>query len=700
MEITQQLQQILQDTFKLKNFRPGQLEAITLLLQTGRLLCIQPTGYGKSLLYQVPAVYLDGITLVISPLLALMRDQMMQLKNRFNIGAVSINTDQTQAENAQAFRDVQSRIAKILFIAPEQLDHPERFAFLLNLPISLLVVDEAHCISTWGHDFRPSYRQIIKLARALITQHPDIKLLGLTATANAITEVDIKKQLSVDQKIVNVHRESMDRPNIKLSVIRLSGVAAKLSILLTLLNQIQGSGLIYCATRESTELVAEFLNENEVCTAAYHAGMDALVKQQLQHDFLADKYKVIVATNALGMGIDKTNLRFIIHMDFPGSVTAYYQEVGRCGRDGLPAEGILLYDSADSKIQRHFIYSSEPTLDDFQQVTQVISTASSFPTLGTLRRLTGMHQTMLIVVLAELLEQGFIEKIMSNRSQVYKLTFKKGQPDLSRFIRQLEVRKSELAAMQKYGESEKNCLMRILRAALGDLHSQDCGQCSVCLKNDDHQHVSDKKISNKNDCHLLAITSWLDRRTVAISLKKLDNVATGMAVLNGKLRSSHFVKFMHERIGTNANPLGIPEELFELIKSCLLDISKHYKLGCIIPLPSRTWLKRDVVISCLSQFLKLPAYSQILQWQDLPKARQGELLNNDQRKYNVEKRLTLCDRLHLPPGAILLLDDYVGSGMTLTEAVRCLRENAEIRNEIVPFTIAAVQWRVGKAGMI
>ena len=209
MQVTKQnLEVILKDRFGLDTFRLGQAEAICALMEKNRLLCIQPTGHGKSLLYQIPAVLLDGMTLVISPLLALMRDQISQLTHRFNIPAASINSDQSEYENNIAKTAATAGKIKILFVAPEQLDDIDRFSFLLALPINLAVIDEAHCISVWGHDFRPSYRQIIKLVQSLESKNPEIKILGLTATANRKTEEDIKQQLSTSIP-VSVQRSSM-----------------------------------------------------------------------------------------------------------------------------------------------------------------------------------------------------------------------------------------------------------------------------------------------------------------------------------------------------------------------------------------------------------------------------------------------------------------------------------------------------------
>lgn len=692
--LKEQLQKTLENTFQFTHFRPGQLEAITTLMDQGRLVCIQPTGHGKSLLYQLPSVLLDGITLVISPLLALMRDQLMQLKNRFGISAASFNTDQTEEENYSAKRAVSSGNAKILFIAPEQLDHVEKFEFLLNLPIRLLVVDEAHCISTWGHDFRPSYRQIVKLAHALANKNPEIKLLGLTATANSKTEIDIKQQLRVDDKEIVIHRETMDRPNIRLSVIQTPNTAIKLATLNQLLQTLSGSGLIYCATRENTEMVAEFLQQQGLNAIAYHAGIDTQLKRAIQNDFLHDKYPVIAATNALGMGIDKSNLRYIIHFDYPGSITAYYQEVGRCGRDGLPADGILLYDSNDTRIQKHFIESSQPTFSDFQQVLEVINTSGNQPTnVAYLKRSTGMHPTKLTVIVAELVEQEFVTKTILKGLQVYRLTPKTGSPDLSRYRNQYDMKCKELKAMQDYAEQENRCLMKTLRIALGDPSPDSCGRCSGCVS-ESFKPVLTKDIN-------VTISSWLNRRTVTITLaKKIKNTATGLAVLDGKLRSADFVSFMRDRAKSNIVQIGIPDTLMELIKVCINDLSKHYKFGCIVPIPSRTWPARDTIAKMLGRYLHVPVMLDLLSWQVQPEKRQGELLNNDQRQHNVAQRMQAKETEKIPKGLILLFDDYIGSGATMNEAARALRENARSENGILPFTIAAVKWRLGHSGMI
>ena len=559
MQINEQnLETLLRDRFGLETFREGQAAAICTLMEKSRLLCIQPTGYGKSLLYQMPTVLLDGMTLVLSPLLALMRDQISQLTSRFNISAASINSDQSEYENSTARRAAKTGKLKILFVAPEQLDDIDRFDFLLTLPVSLVAIDEAHCISTWGHDFRPSYRQIVKLVQGLENKNPTIKVLGLTATANHKTEVDITQQLSTSVPVL-VQRFNMDRPNIRLSVIETNGLAHKLSTLEQLIALMPGDGLIYCATRENTEIVADYCQKQNINAVAYHAGFDSDVKRKLQKEFLSGKYKIIAATNALGMGIDKSNLRFIIHFDIPGSITAYYQEVGRCGRDGLPAKGILLYDAGDKKIQQHFISSAQPTASDFTQIFGIIANAQTPPNLATIKRLSGLHPTRVTVVVAELLEQNFVYKTKLNGLQGYVKTQKELCPDLTRYNNQYQVKTNELEAMLNYGEQKDVCRMLILRTILGDELAQPCGRCDICTK---QFHVV-----KTNTDQITIISNWLIQQTVPIKAIRTNNIAEGVAILNGKLRSQLFAEFMKQRMCNNSErPLGLNEELWKLIK--------------------------------------------------------------------------------------------------------------------------------------
>lgn len=689
-ELDQLLQSTLENTFKLANFRPGQREALTTLLTQGQLLCIQPTGHGKSLLYQLPSVFLPGITIVLSPLLALMRDQIQQLNQRFHIPAASINSDQSNEENYQSQIKASTGAIKILFVAPEKLDNLASFEFLLQLPISLVVVDEAHCVSTWGHDFRPSYRQIIHFIRQIAQRSAMTKVLAITATANQQIEDDIIQQLTLPGRTVPVVRQSMNRPNLQLETLAVNSIAEKLVVIKQLLHQLAGNGLIYCATRENTELVANYLHEQHYRVAAYHAGFHPDEKRQLQQAFMDNQYQVIVATNALGMGIDKSDLRYIIHFDVPGSITAYYQEVGRAGRDGLLARGLLLFDEKDKKIQRYFITSAQPLVTDFEAVIDAIKNSTNLLALTEIKCNTGLHPTRVTIVLAELVEQEFIEKKRAGNRQVYVLTNKAGRIDLSRYQRQLEVRERELKAMLNYGSNQlKRCLMATLRKALGDSAIEDCGQCNHCIRS---------QLSIKTDpMAVTLIESWLTSQIVSIDLGKLSACEPGMAILDAKLRSPLFIEFMknRQRAAAPINP-----KLWQLVKTHLMALQLQLACTAIVVVPSRTWGQREEFARLLASELKIPCYLDVLSFRNNPEHRQGECLNNDQRRVNVSQNMTAAFNGNVPTGPIFLFDDYVGSEATLKEAARALKKEAGLKNKIVPFTIAAVKWRLGQQGMV
>lgn len=672
---------LLREKFGMEEFRPGQLEAMQALLEKGRLLCIQPTGYGKSLLYQMPSCVLGGITLVISPLLALMRDQIDQLTHRFSISAASINSDQSEEENALARRNVLEGGAQILFTSPEQLDHIDRFDFLLKLPISLLVIDEAHCISTWGHDFRPSYRLILRFSQALKNARPELKILGLTATADRRVEKDIAGQLSSAEEPVHVWREKMDRPNIHLSVLPAAGTSTKLTLCQDLLAKLPGHGLIYCSTRENAEIVAEYLQQQGISIIAYHAGLESEEKRKIQTGFAKNAYRAIAATTALGMGIDKKDLRFVIHFDIPGSITAYYQEVGRSGRDGLKAEGILLYDKADRKVQDYFIDSALPTEEDFQAVLSAVASAAEPPNITTIKRITGLHPTRVTIVVAELVEQEFLKKESVKRTQVYVACSQDRPLDLSRYTSQHTVKGNELNRIISYAEQRTDCRMGLLRSALGDFSPAACGRCDVCQKQ------TPLPASDASDAQ-----RWLTMRPVPIAGAKTNSISPGLSVFDSKLRTPPFLRFMRGRAEIEEIDPEILELLFKQADSL------NARIGAVVPLPSKTWKAQAPFAKALAKHLKVPILSDLLAWKTPPEKRQGELLNNDQRHHNVHEKMEVHLPDKVPAGALILFDDYIGSGATIKEAARCLRK--EFDHPFIPLTIAAVKWRLGKPGFI
>lgn len=685
------LDRALRDTFGFDRFRPGQREALATLMHEGRLLCIQPTGHGKSLLYQLPASLLAGMTLVISPLLALMRDQVGQLNERFGVAAGSINSDQSEEENEAVVAAARAGRLRILFVAPEKLDNLEQFELLLSLDVSLLVVDEAHCISTWGHDFRPSYRRILAAVTAFAERTPDLRVLALTATADQRTEQDVAALLGTEGAALAVQRQGMDRPNIALGVVPVHGLAPKLEALWSIVHRVEGCAVLYCATRDQTEIVAGYLAANGVDAVAYHAGLTPQRKRELQRGFTTGALPMIAATNALGMGIDKPDIRFIAHVDVPGSITAYYQEVGRAGRDGEPATGLLLYDPADQDVQRYFIRSAQPTVEDFEMVQRVIEGAEPPPGLMAIKSRTGLHPTRVTVVLAELVEQGFVEKTLVARRQCYVWTGQPGVPNLERYRRQLEVRNQELSAMLAYGSGQPECLMQALRVALGDGEAQPCGRCSHC----DPKGRAGSHEPDDGPRPPVPAERWLDDRTLPIAGFRKPAMESGLALLDGPMRGRLFAEFMRGRAAGRMPP----ERLLELLMRAADTLAQEHSIGSVVTVPSRTWDRQQEVATLLAEHLGVP-YVPALRYGMQPRARQGQLRNNDQRRDNIRDCIEADVQASLPDGAVLLLDDYVGSRATLKEAVTVLARDGQCSQPVVPLTLARVRWKLGSAGML
>jgi ATP-dependent DNA helicase RecQ len=340
----------LKKYFGYDSFRPLQAEIIDHVLDKKDALVLMPTGGGKSICFQVPAMVLDGLTVVISPLIALMKDQVEALRGN-GIKASFLNSSISNDEQDAVFWAAKLGELKLLYIAPEKLFAGNMVENFKNLNISLFAIDESHCISSWGHDFRPEYRQLSKLK----DQFPDIPVIALTATADKVTRRDICKQLHIPEEHTFI--SSFDRPNISLEVLpgrkRLQQIQSFLS---KVPNQ---SGIIYCLSRKSTESVAESLNNLGFKAEAYHAGITADKRSKIQENFINDETPIIVATIAFGMGIDKSNVRWVIHYNMPSNVESFYQEIGRAGRDGTPAQTALFYSFADIVTRTDMIKSSE-----------------------------------------------------------------------------------------------------------------------------------------------------------------------------------------------------------------------------------------------------------------------------------------------------------------------------------------------------
>ncbi|MDR0272511.1 MAG: DNA helicase RecQ [Clostridiales bacterium] len=341
---------LLKQYFGYDEFREGQLELIDAMISGGDVLGIMATGAGKSLCYQIPAMILPGVTLVISPLISLMRDQVQALAAS-GIPAAFLNSSLTEKQWNKAVQNAKNGMYKIIYVAPERLFTSSMTELVCGLDVSLIAVDEAHCISQWGQDFRPSYLDIPKFAAGLPVRPV---LAAFTATATPRVREDILRTLELKNPLAMV--TGFDRPNLYFEVRRLKD---KYSSLVRYLRENSGAGIIYCSTRKETDSVTEMLLEDKFSAARYHAGLSESERSKSQDDFLYDRVKIIVATNAFGMGIDKSDIRFIVHYNMPQNIESYYQEAGRAGRDGLPSDCIMFYARKDINTALFLINQSE-----------------------------------------------------------------------------------------------------------------------------------------------------------------------------------------------------------------------------------------------------------------------------------------------------------------------------------------------------
>jgi len=460
-------EQLLKRTFNFSNFYDEQWLTIEKILNGERVLLIERTGYGKSLCFQFPATIFPGTTVIFSPLIALMRDQVKKLTT-LGIPAKCVNSEQTPEENSQTIKEAIQGTVKILYIAPERQENNEWIDATRQMNLSMVVVDEAHCISVWGHDFRPAFKRIVNLVNLLPKGLP---VLATTATATKRVEQDIARQIGNNITII---RGNLMRENLHLFVIKVSSEDEKLIWLGKNLNQIRGSGIIYTGTRVETETYSKWFEYLNISCTGYNAGLDGTSRIEIENGFMTNKWKCIISTNALGMGIDKPDIRFIIHTQFPQSPIHYYQEIGRAGRDGKPSFIILLYNPKDRDLPEAFIEGGRPPLKKYEKVIN----AAKQELLGEkeLMKKTNLKQNQIRVIKADLIEQGIIREVMIGKNKKYEFVPNSKPLDPKTFEELRDAKLNDLDKMIEYAETGGS-RMKFLCDYLGDNASHSFSNC-------------------------------------------------------------------------------------------------------------------------------------------------------------------------------------------------------------------------------
>jgi ATP-dependent DNA helicase RecQ len=648
-------------------FRPGQVEAIGDLVEDrARVLCVQRTGWGKSAVYFVATALLReqgaGPTLIVSPLLALMRNQIAAA------GALGLRAETVNSTNREDWAGVRDRLAAdeldLLLISPERLNNPQFRAEMLPLfaeAVGLLVIDEAHCISDWGHDFRPDYRRVKDMLAALA---PDVAVLATTATANDRVVGDVLEQLGVGSgrgddglPVLRSYRGPLARTSLRLEVVSLPRPAERLAWLAETLPQLEGSGIVYTLTKRDAEQVAGFLTAHGVPALAYSGDQETGARIAAEEELLGNRVKALVATSALGMGYDKADLRFVVHFQAPGSVVSYYQQVGRAGRGVPHADAVLLRGAEDARIQDFFIEQAFPGEERVAAVLAELDAAE--PEGRTARELmasvnlgAGRIEAMLKVLDVE----GAVTRAGSRWQSVPGRTW---TYERERYAQVTALRRAEQAAMAAYGEDGR-CLMRALQEELDDPEPADCGRCAVCT-GPQFATAPDPPLVEAAQRHLRSGALPIETKKMAPgadgAMRKIpDGARLGEGWALARIGDGGWWPAVERGLRAGRLDEEVVTALVEVVRTA--GVRPGWVTG--VPSGSAGAMLDDLVLR-LAAGLGAPALRLLERTEERPSQR--GMANAAQQAANVRGAFRVLGAP--PPGTGLLVDDRRGSGWTL-----------------------------------
>lgn len=678
-DLEQQLRSLFGTNAK---FREGQKEAIDCVLKKKRVLVVERTGWGKSLVYFLATKIMrkrgEGVTIIISPLLALMRNQINSVRN-YNLHAECINSEEnnTLEEMNTLVSRCNNGQCDIIFVTPERLDNADFLSTLATLRIGMLVVDEAHCISDWGHDFRPDYRRINQLIRVLPS---NIAILATTATATNQVMQDIKKQIG-DCEII---RGPLVRESLRLHKVYMPNSESKYAWLAKNIPNLEGSGIIYATTIKECEKITNWLQANRIQACAYHSRLSKEDKLELEERLQDNQIKVLVSTIALGMGFDKADLSFIIHYYTPKSIVEYYQQIGRAGRAIDTAICILLYgDEAEKRINKYFIQSSFPSQEHFNTIIECIANKDNITETSLLQAVNVKHSTI-----RQILKLLSLDGIIGKSDRYYYRTTKPYIPQTSYYESIIKSKENDYNELINYQQTTR-CLMAYLTNALDDPYTKKCGRCSNCMGN---WTYTDDIVSQQ---HIQNVKRYFEHSFNLLTVKKRSSITNRN--LGYRCTEGLALSYYHETLGQEASKCKYVDGIFsdllvdESVKKLTCFLSKkniQSKHIIIVPIPSN---RRPTLVPEFAKKVakKLGAYYYEALAKKPNEPEQKTMLNSSLQEKNVRDYLFIQPQTPVQLGAyhVLLIDDFVDSGWTFAVAADILGQKFNCQS-IIPFALS------------